>query len=54
MVNENEVDKSKSKLNGVKVTNRCMPCLAPVAVMGSRLSCRRERSGNTRVSHPRR
>ena len=49
VVNENEVDKIKSKLNDVKVTNRCMPCLAPVAVMGSRLSCRRERGGHPRV-----
>ena len=54
VVNENEVDKSKSKLNDVKVANRCMPCLAPVAVMGSRLSCRRESGGHPRVSHPRR
>ena len=54
VVNENEVDKSKSKLNDVKVANRCMPCLAPVAVMGSRLSCRRERGGHPRVSHPHR
>ena len=54
VVNENEVDKSKSEQNDVKATNRCMPCLAPVAVMGSRLSCRRERGGHPRVSHPHR
>ena len=52
VVNENEVDESKSELNDVKATNRCMPCLAPVAVMGSRLSCRRERGGHPPVSHP--
>ena len=54
VVNENEVDKSKSEQNGVRATNRCMPCLAPVAVMGGWLPRWRERGGHPLVSHPRR
>jgi hypothetical protein len=54
VVNENEVDKSKSEQNDVNATNRCMPCLAPVAVMGGRLPHWRERGGHPPVSHPRR
>ena len=49
VVNENEVDESKSEQNDVKATNRCMPCLASVAVVGSRLSCARV---NVVVTHP--
>ena len=54
VVNENEVDESKSELTDVKVTNRCMPYLAPVTVVGDRLPCRCERGGHPTVSHPRR
>jgi hypothetical protein len=40
VVNENEVDKSKSERNDVKTTNRYTPCLAPVVVLGGRLPCK--------------